>query len=91
MRDIVLALALVEGHEVHPGLADEAFDVAYEPLGDRVHERGGGEAIAEVVPEEAHHADLVLELGNVEVQVHPIDALDLQGDVVGEHLGHTAG
>jgi len=50
-----------------------------------------GKGVPEVVPKEAHHAGLVLELGDVEVQVHPIDALDLQGHVVGENLGHTSG
>jgi hypothetical protein len=31
------------------------------------------------------------ELGGIDVQVHPVDALDLQGHVVDEHIGGSAG
>lgn len=40
-----------------------------------------------VVPEEADHTALRLQLGHVGVEVHAVDALDLQGDVLVEDLG----
>ena len=89
--DVVLALALGEGDEVDPLVVDEALDVLHEPLGDRVHEGRGGEAEAQVAAEEAHHAGCVLELRDIEVQVHPVDALNLQGYVLGQHIAHGSG
>ena len=39
---------------------------------------------------EVHHALFPLQTGNVDVQVHPIDTFDFQGDVIGQHLGHAS-
>jgi hypothetical protein len=41
--------------------------------------------------EEPDDTELVLQTGLVEVQVHPVDALDLQSDVLGENVTGTAG
>jgi len=58
-----------------------------EPLADGVHEHRGGEAVAAVLAEERRHAALALELGDVDVAVHPVDAIQLPGDMVGDDVG----
>ena len=54
----------------------------------RGHQRGRGKRVPAVVAEEADHAALILQAGHVQVEGHPVDALDLQGDMLGEDLGH---
>jgi hypothetical protein len=44
-----------------------------------------------VTLEEPDHAELVLQLGLVEVEVHAVDALHLKGHVLGEDLTGAAG
>ena len=91
LGDVVLALTLLEGDQVDTVLGDEVLDVGHEASGHRVHECRRSERRSPVALEESHHAGLVLELGHVEVQVHAIDALDLQGHVIVEHFGHRTG
>jgi hypothetical protein len=47
--------------------------------------------LATVVPEVIGHAAGEGQLGDVEVELHPVDALELHGDVVGEDICGTAG
>ena len=88
---IVLALALGEVDEVEAPVGHEAVDAHHEALGDRVHEGGGDEGHPTVALEEPDDPRRVHELGLVQIQVHPVDALDLQGDVVGEDIGDACG
>ena len=46
---------------------------------DRFHARRRGERVAPVDPEEPRNTALVLAPGDVDVQVHAINALDFQG------------
>ena len=55
-------------------------------LGDRVHQRRGDELEPPVALEEADHAQLMLQLGLVQVQVQPVDALKLEGHMLVEHV-----
>jgi hypothetical protein len=68
----------------------EVGDVGHELLADRVHQRRGGEWHPPMAFEEADHAQLVLQTGLVDVQIHTVDALDLQRDTLGQHLGDAA-
>jgi hypothetical protein len=43
-----------------------------------------------MLPKEVDDAIHVLQLGDVAVQVHPVDTLDLQGDMVLQNVRHTA-
>ena len=63
---------------------------ATKSLRDRVHQRRGREGEPRWPRKKPDHARRVLQLGDIEVQVHPVDALDLQRDVVGEHVGDAA-
>ena len=88
---VVLALALGEVDQVEAPVLDEAVDAEHEVFADRVHERRGDEGHPPVALEEPDDPRRVHELGLVEVQVHPVDALDLQGYVVGEDVGDAGG
>jgi hypothetical protein len=61
-----------------------------EAFADRVHQRAGNELESVVIAKESNHAHVALQLWHVDVQVHPVDTLDLQGDVVGQHFGHAS-
>ena len=45
-----------------------------------------GEGLPPVLPKEVHHPAFRLQPGDVEVEVHPIDALQLPGDMVGDDV-----
>ena len=79
---VVLPLFGREGDEGDLFLDGEGFDRPDEGLADRVHQRRGGKRVPAVVPEERRHAPLVLELRDVDVEVHAIHALDFQRDVL---------
>src|SRR5262245_56301413 len=54
LREVVLALALLEGNEVDAFGSDKALDVADERLGHRRYRRGGGKPLAPVHPQVPH-------------------------------------
>ncbi len=91
MGHVVLALPGAEVDQIHALVGDEAVDGRHEGLRDRVHEHRGHEREPPVELEEAHHPEIVLQTRLVEVEVHPVDALDFQRDVVAEDIGHAAG
>src|SRR5438552_3255099 len=39
---------------------------------------------------EVHNALFPLQTRDVDVQIHPIDAFDFQGDVIGKHFGNAS-
>jgi hypothetical protein len=86
---VVLALALGAVDQVQAPVLDEAVDGNHEALADRVHQGAGDEGHPPVGPEEPHHPAWVHQPGLVQVQVHPVDALDLEGDVVGEDVANA--
>jgi hypothetical protein len=72
-------------------VGNETVDGGHEVLGHRIHERRRSEGHPPVPLEEPHHPARPHQLGLVEVEVHPIDALQLEHDMVVEHVGHTSG
>jgi hypothetical protein len=69
---------------------DEVVDVGDEPLGDRVHQGGRGVLVAAVPDEEASDPAAVREPGHPDVEVHPVDALDFEHHMFGQHIASTA-
>jgi hypothetical protein len=59
-----------------------------ERLTDRIHQSAGDELKTAVVPKETGHPNFPLQLRHVNIQVQPVDSLDLQGHVVGQHLSN---
>ena len=88
--EVVLALPLAERDERDARGGGERADGRDEGRADGLHQRRGGEGVPPVEPEEGDHPQLVLEPGDVHVQVQPVDALHFQGHMLGEDLGNAA-
>ena len=58
-----------------PSAAGVAIDEAF---AHRRHQGRGGKLGASMETEKGDHAEFALELGDVDVEIHPIDALQLQ-------------
>ncbi len=89
LRDVVLALALAEMLQLQPLLLDELRDPRNERLRHRCHRRRRGEALAAVLPQVPHHASHVLQPGDVDVEVYPVDGLGLPRDVGPQDVANT--
>ena len=90
MHDVVLALTLAEVHPRHPLIPGEAAHRRGEHVGDLSQRRGRGDRQAELALDVAEQAAGVLQLGNVDVAVHPVDALHLEHHMIGQDIGDTA-
>jgi hypothetical protein len=88
LRHVVLALPLLEVHHVHALLLGEAIHRRHERLGHRRHRRGRGKALSVVRMQIPHHPAHALQLRHVHIQVHPVDGLRLQRDVIAQHFCH---
>lgn len=89
LGEIVLALVLAEADQIHAGLADEALDIGHERLGLGGDCRRRREALAEMAAKIPDHAAHALQLGNVDAEVHPIDALALEHDMVAQDIANA--
>jgi hypothetical protein len=90
LGDLVLALAFPEVHQLQPAGGDEVADVRDERLAHRIHQRGGGIHVAAVAGEEPRHPAAIGQPGLPDVQVHPVDALSLEGHVIRKDIGQGA-
>ena len=87
VRDGVLVLALAEGQQVQSPGRDEVMDVRHERLGDRRHQHRRRVLVPAVADEERRDPAAVLQLRLVDVEVHPVDRLDLENHVLGQDIG----
>jgi hypothetical protein len=83
-RHVALALLPGEGDDRDGVGAGEGIDGPDEGVADRGEQGGGGEEMSAVVAKEADHAEFALELGDVDVDVHAVDAFNFQGDMIAE-------
>jgi hypothetical protein len=90
LGDVVLVLILGEVHQVQAVLVDELADRGDERLGHRGHQRRRGELVAPVEVEEPGRAARVLQQRLVDIEVHPVDRLDLERDMPVKDIGHAA-
>ena len=88
-HNIVLPLPFAEVHDGNLLLFGQPFHARHEAFGYRVHERRGGECVAAMAAEEFHDSALTLQGRNVHVEVHPVDALQFERDVMIEDLGYA--
>ena len=86
-RTLVLALATAERHDVDPVVLGVALDGFDEALGHGRHQRRRRYRPAVHLPEEVGHAGPGLKQGHVDVEVHPVDALERQRRVPRQDLG----
>ena len=90
LRDIVLALPLLEAHQIDAVAINELLDAADERLGHRRHGRCRGIGLLAMlaqVPDDPAHA---LQDRDVDVEVHPVDPLQFEGDVVAQDVSHRS-
>jgi len=89
-RHVIFALALLEQYDRHFLLNGELFHMRDERFGDGIHQGAGGERVAAMKAEKAGDPSGPLQRGHVHVQVHAVDAFDLQRHMFRQDLGHTA-
>ena len=83
MQDVVFALSFREVDPRDALIAGEPADRGSEPVGDLRQRRGGGDRQAELPVHVTHQPAGVLQLRDIDIQVHPVDALDLEHHVLG--------
>ena len=91
VHHVVFALVLDEVDPRHLGGFRERMDRGDEPVADPGQGCGRGERQPQMLLEIADHPAHMLQPRLVDVAIHPVDALDLEDDMVGEDLGDTAG
>ena len=91
VRDVVLALPLHKIDQRHPMVVGVAADRGHERLATRCDQRRGCDIEPEVAGQEAHDLPDPLQLGDVEVEVEPVDRLDLEHHMTGQHICCSAG
>src|SRR5205823_7284506 len=77
-----------EGEQRHALRAREALQRGHERRGGGRHQRRGGERGAPVDTEEVGHPRRGLQLRDIHVQIHPVDALDIQRDLLLQNCGN---
>jgi hypothetical protein len=90
MHHVVLALPLREVQQRDVVARSEVLDVGYELLRDRCDQCGRGDREPTVAHQEPGDLAGALQLGDEHVEIHPVDALDLELDVIGQHIGNRA-
>jgi hypothetical protein len=86
---IVFALALGKEHERQSMLGNEAVQFRDEAPAHLTHQRRGCQGLAAMVAEKAHRSIGALQPRHVYVELHPVDPLDRQPDVIAEYFGHA--
>jgi hypothetical protein len=91
VQHVVLALPLAEIDQRHGMVDGEVFDRFDERLAPRRDHRGRRDLKAQVPGQEPDHLPDPLQVGHVQVQVEPVDRLNLEHHVLGEYIGGRAG
>src|SRR5579859_7143577 len=91
LHDLVFALALFESNQLQALFGDKLSDGLDERIGHGHGLLGRSKAVAQVKAQEGGDARLVGEFGNVSVEVHAIDALQLHGDMFFLEFSQTVG
>ena len=88
LRDIVLALSLGETHQIDAFVLDELLDATNERLGHRRHRVRRGEPLTPVLAQISDRGPDRLQVRHIDVEIHPVDGLDLQFDVITQDFRH---
>ena len=86
LRDVVLPLALLERHQIDPFRVDEALDGVDELLTHRRHHHRRRDARPQLRLHEPDEPSARLQRGDVRIQIHPVDGLQLEGHVIRQDL-----
>jgi hypothetical protein len=88
MSHIVLTLPLGEVHPRNLMVAGEGPHRGGERLADRCQRRRGGHRHPQMLMDVTDQPSRVLQLRHIDVEVHPVDALDLEQNMVGQDLSN---
>ena len=84
---VLLALSSLERDQRDLVLLGKAFGGGYEALGHGAHEGRGRNGLSPVAAKKLHHPTFLLQGGYIDIQIHPVNGLELEGNVVVENLG----
>jgi len=87
--DFIFVLPLLKSDERDGAGFDEAFDGSDEISGQGTHESGGSDGLAAMLTKEVHHPAGILQAGDIGIQVHAVEALDFQSDVIFQNGGEA--
>jgi hypothetical protein len=90
VHHVVFALAFDEVHPGHLLVTGEAAHRHAERVGDLPQRGRGGDRQPELALDVAQQPTGMLQLRHVHVAVHPVDALDLEHQVIGQDVGDGA-
>jgi hypothetical protein len=90
MHHLVLAMPLDEVDPGHSLIHRKPAHRGAERVGDLAQRRGRGDRQAALPIDVPDDPGWVLQLRHVDVEVHPVDALDLEDRVFSEDIGHGA-
>ncbi len=80
--DIVLALPFLKGDHGNFLRLGEGLEVGDQRPGHGPHQARGSKQLTAMVAEEAHHAEIQLQLRLIDIQVHAVDALNFERHAV---------
>ncbi len=83
-------LALDEVHPRHALVPSEATHRRAERVGDLGQRGGGSNRQVQLLVHAAHNPGRVLQPWDIDVEVHPVDALDLEAHMLSNDIGHGA-
>jgi hypothetical protein len=83
---LLLALSFLEQDQRDLVLLGKAFGGSDEALGHGTHEGRGSNGLSPMAVKKLHHSAFVLQGGHVEIQVHPVNAFKLEGDMILENV-----
>jgi hypothetical protein len=86
---VVFALAFAKLDQRDLVLRRVAFQLRNEVPAHRAHHRGGWHRQSTMLAEKPYNSLFMLQLGYVDIEVHPVDPLDRQFNVMAEDIGHA--
>jgi hypothetical protein len=89
MHDVVLALTLHKIDQRHSVRTGVAADPLNEVLAHRRHQRGGRDLKPPLPGQEPDDLSDALQLRDIDVQIHPVEGLDLEHHVLGEDISSS--
>jgi hypothetical protein len=88
LGDLILALALGKGEDLHPLALGEVADGPHEGMTHGAHECGRGHLGTAMMFEEGRHAASALQHRLVQIQIQAIDPFHIQRDLLCQQLPH---
>ena len=78
----LLAISLLKGDQRDVHRSGVVFDAGDEIVADRLHQRRRCELVAAMIAKEPRDAAVILQLGLIDVEIHPIDAFEFHRDML---------